>query len=113
MLVSVGHADRSTSRKEPEMRRNRLSFKTVRSIATVAVLGLAPLVAAAAPAGALAIGQTVCYQADGTAVFNPVSQDGFEYCVTRSGSTGGPKGPVLCTITNTSYSCTPLQPLQG
>jgi hypothetical protein len=94
------------------MRRNKLS--SIRRIAAVAVLSLAPVVVAASSASALAVGQTVCYRSDGTAVFNPISEDGFEYCVTRSGSSGGGgNGPVLCTITSTSYHCSPLQPLQG
>lgn len=98
------------------MRRNKVSSHPLRSIAAAAVLSVAPLVVAASSAGALAVGQTVCYRSDGTAVFNPVSEDGFAYCVTRSATTttsGGSGGPVLCTITNTSSSCTPLQPLQG
>jgi len=98
------------------MRRNKLSSHPFRSIAAAAVLGVAPLVVAAAPAGALTVGHTVCYQDDGTAVFDPINQDGYAYCVYRSGGTttsGGSGGPVLCTITGTSYSCTPLQPLQG
>lgn len=94
------------------MRRNKLS--SVRRIAIVAALTAAPVLAVASSAGALAVGQTVCYRSDGTAVFNPLSEDGFEYCVTRSATSGGSSnGPVLCTITSTSYSCTPLQPLQG
>ena len=94
------------------MRRNKLS--SIRRIAAVAVLSVAPVVVAASSASALAVGQTVCYTSDGTAVFNPPSEDGFEYCVTRSGgSGGGGRGPVLCTITSTTYSCTPIQPLQG
>jgi hypothetical protein len=93
------------------MRRTKLS--SIRRIAAVAVLSVAPVVVAASSANALAIGQTVCYTADGTAVFNPPSEDGFDYCVTRSGGSGGGRLPVLCTITSTSYSCTPLQPLQG
>lgn len=98
------------------MRRNKLSFRSLRSIAAVAVLSVAPVVVGASSASALAVNQTVCYRSDGTAVINPVSEDGFEYCVTRTGTggtTGGSGGPVLCTITSTSYSCTPLQPLQG
>jgi hypothetical protein len=94
------------------MRRNRLS--SIRRIAAVAVLSAAPLLASAPSASALAVGQTVCYRDDGTAVFNPLSEDGFEYCVTRTGSSGGGgNGPVLCTISSTTYYCTPLQPLQG
>ena len=94
------------------MRRNKLS--SLRKIAVVAALSAAPVLAVASSASALAVGQTVCYRSDGTAVFNPVNEDGFEYCYTRSGSSGGgSNGPVLCTITSTSYSCTPLQPLQG
>lgn len=94
------------------MRRNKLS--SIRRIAAVAVLGVAPVVVAASSANALAVGQTVCYTADGTPVFNPPSEDGFEYCVTRTGGSGGggPR-PVLCTITATTYNCTPIQPLQG
>lgn len=95
------------------MRRNKLPSFSLRSIAAVAVLSVAPVVVAASSASALAVGQTVCYRSDGTAVINPVSEDGFSYCVTRSGSAGGSGGPVLCTITSTSSSCTPLQPLQG
>jgi hypothetical protein len=98
------------------MRRNKLSSRSLRSIAAVAVLSVAPILVTASSAGALAVGQTVCYRSDGTAVFSPVTEDGFDYCVTRSGSTGGTGGsggPVLCTITSTSYYCTPLQPLQG
>ena len=98
------------------MRRNTLSFRSLRSIAAVAVLSVAPIVVTASSASARAVNQTVCYRSDGSAVINPLSQDGFEYCYTRtgtSGGTGGGGGPVLCTITNTSYSCTPLQPLQG
>lgn len=98
------------------MRRNPLSPRSLRSIAAVAALSVAPLLVAASPAGALALNQTVCYRYDGTAVINPVSEDGFAYCVTRSGTTttsGGSGGPVLCTITSTSTSCTPLEPLQG
>jgi hypothetical protein len=98
------------------MRRHKLSSHPLRAIAAAAVLIVAPLVVAAPSANALAVGQTVCYRSDGTAVFNPVSEDGFAYCVTRSGgttSTGGSGGPVLCTITSTSSSCTPLEPLQG
>jgi hypothetical protein len=101
--------------RNPKMRRNKLS-RSLRSIAAVAVLGVAPVVIGASSASALAVNQTVCYRSDGTAVINPLNQDGFDYCVTRtgtSGGTGGSGGPVLCTITNTSYSCTPLQPLQG
>jgi hypothetical protein len=98
------------------MRRNMSSSRSLRSIVAAAALSVAPLVVGASSASALAVGQTVCYRTDGTAVFNPLSEDGFAYCVTRaasSGGTGGSGGPVLCTITNTSYSCTPLQPLQG
>jgi hypothetical protein len=98
------------------MRRNKLSAHPFRSLAAAAVLGLAPVVVAASSASALSVGHTVCYRDDGTAVFDPISQDGFAYCVTRSGSTttsGGGSYPVLCTITSTSTSCTPLQPLQG
>ena len=99
------------------MRRNKLSFRPLRSIAAVAVLSVAPIMVTASSASALAVNQTVCYRSDGTAVINPLSEEGFEYCVTRSGTTGGTTGgsggPVLCTITSTSYYCTPLQPLQG
>jgi hypothetical protein len=98
------------------MRRNTLSSRSIRSIAAAAALSVAPLVIGASAASALAVNQTICYRSDGTAVINPLNEDGFEYCVTRSGtgsSTGGSGGPVLCTITSTSYSCTPLQPLQG
>ena len=98
------------------MRLNKFSSRSLRSIAAAAVLSVAPLVVGASSASALAVNQTVCYRSDGTAVINPVNQDGFEYCYTRtgtSGGTGGGGGPVLCTITSTSYSCTPLQPLQG
>ena len=111
MLAAVGHPDRNQPERNLTMRRNKLS--TVRRIAIVAALSAAPVLAVASSASALAIGQTVCYTADGTAVFNPPSEDGYEYCVTRSGSSGGVRGPVLCTITGTTYSCTPLQPLQG
>lgn len=96
------------------MRLNKLPVRYLRSIAAVAVLNVAPVVIAASPANALAVNQTVCHRSDGTAVFNPLSQEGFEYCVTRSGTTGGGGGrggPVLCTLTSTSSSCTPLQPL--
>ena len=98
------------------MRLNKFSSRSLRSIAAAAALSVAPLVFAAAPASALAVGQTVCYTADGTPVFNPPSEDGFEYCYTRpasGGGSGGSGGPVLCTITATSYNCTPIQPLQG
>ena len=94
------------------MRRNKLSL-SFRTIATAAVLTVAPVVVSASSASALAIGQTVCYTAEGTPVFNPPSEDGFEYCVTRTGGSGGGPRPVLCTITATSYTCTPIQPLQG
>lgn len=94
------------------MRRNKLSF-SLRTIAAAAVLSVAPVVVAASSASALTVGQTVCYTADGTPVFNPPSEDGFEYCVTRTGGSGGGPRPVLCTITATSYTCTPIQPLQG
>jgi hypothetical protein len=98
------------------MRRNKLFARSLRSIAVVAALGVAPVVVGASSASALAVNQTVCYRSDGTAVINPLNQDGFDYCVTRtgtSGGTGGSGGPVLCTITSDSYSCTPLQPLRG
>ena len=95
------------------MRLNTLSSRSLRSIAAAAALSVAPLVVGASSASALAVNQTVCYRSDGTAVINPVNQDGFEYCYTRTGTSGGSGGPVLCTITSTSYSCTPLQPLQG
>jgi hypothetical protein len=98
------------------MRRNNLSSRSLRSLAAAAVLSVAPLVLGASSASALAVNQTICYRSDGTAVINPLNENGFAYCVTRSGtgtSSGGSGGPVLCTITNTSYSCTPLQPLQG
>lgn len=94
------------------MRRNKLSAP-VRRIAAAAVLSVAPLVVTASSASALAVGQTVCYTSDGTPVFNPPSEDGFEYCVTRGGGSGGGPRPVLCTITATSYTCTPIEPLQG
>ena len=97
------------------MRRNKLSARSLRTIAAAAVLSVAPVVVAAAPASALAVGQTVCYTSDGTPVVNPPSEDGFEYCFTRPASTGGGGngGPVLCTISSTSYNCIPIQPLQG
>lgn len=98
------------------MRRNKLSFRSVRSIAAVAVLSMAPVVVGVSSASALAVNQTVCYRSDGTAVINPLNEQGFAYCVTRtgtSGGSGGGGGAVLCTITSTSYSCTPYQPLQG
>jgi hypothetical protein len=97
------------------MRLNKPSPRSLRSIAAAAVLSVAPLVVGASSASALAVNQTVCYRSDGTAVINPVSEDGFEYCFTRTGTSGGTggSGPVICTITSTSYSCTPLQPLQG
>lgn len=94
------------------MRQNKLSV-SLRRIAAVAVLSVAPVVVAASSASALAVGQTVCYTSDGTPVFNPPSEDGYEYCFTRSGSSGGGGGPVLCTITATTYTCTPIQPFQG
>lgn len=94
------------------MRRNKLSV-SLRTIAAAAVLSVAPVVVAATSASALAVGQTVCYTSNGTPVVNPPSEDGYEYCYTRSGSSGGGTGPVLCTITATSYTCTPIQPLQG
>jgi hypothetical protein len=98
------------------MRRNKLLSRSLRSIAAVAVLGVGPVVVGASSASALAVNQTICYRSDGTAVINPLNQDGYDYCFTRtgtSGGTGGSGGPVLCTITSTFYSCTPLQPLQG
>ena len=94
------------------MRRNKLSF-SLRTIATAAVLAVAPVMVTASSASALAVAQTVCYTPDGTAVLNPPSEDGYEYCVTRTGGSGGGPRPVLCTITSTSYTCTPIQPLQG
>jgi hypothetical protein len=97
------------------MRRNKLSL-SLRSIAAFAALSVAPVVMAASSASALTVGQTVCYRDDGTAVFNPLSEDGFAYCVTRSAgstSTGGGGHPVLCTFTDSSYTCTPYQPLRG
>jgi pectate lyase len=98
------------------MRQNKLSLRSVRSLAAVAALSMAPVVVGASSASALAVNQTICYRSDGAAVINPLNEDGFAYCVTRTGTTGGSGGsggPVLCTITSTSYSCTPLQPLQG
>lgn len=94
------------------MRRNKLS-RSLRTITAAAVLSVAPVVVSASSASALAIGQTVCYTADGTPVVNPPSEDGYEYCVTRTGGSGGGPRPVLCTITSTSYTCTPIEPLQG
>lgn len=84
-----------------------------RKMLVTAALAVSPLVVAA-PAHALSVGQTVCYTADGTPVFNPPSQDGFEYCVTRPATSGGggPR-PQLCTITGSSVTCTPISPLQG
>lgn len=95
------------------MRRTKLSSLSFRTLAAAAVLSVGPVVVAAAPASALAIGQTVCYTSDGSPVVNPPSEDGYEYCFTRPAGSGGGGGPVLCTISSTSYSCTPLQPLQG
>ena len=93
------------------MRQSKLS-RSVRAIAAAAVLTVAPVLFTASSASALTVGQTVCYTADGTPVFNPPSEDGFEYCVTRSGGSRG-TGLFVCTVTATSYTCTPLEPLQG
>lgn len=93
------------------MRQNKL-FRSLRTIAAAAALSVAPVVFTASSANALAIGQTICYTADGTPVFNPTSGDGYDHCVTRAGGTRG-TGLVVCTITNTSSSCTPIQPLEG
>jgi hypothetical protein len=94
------------------MRQNKLSV-SLRRVAAIAVLSMAPVVVAASSASALPIGQTVCYTSEGTPVFNPPSEDGYEDCFTRSGGSGGGTGLVLCTITATSYTCTPIEPLQG
>jgi hypothetical protein len=83
-----------------------------RRVLAVAVFAAAPLLVAA-PANALAVGQTVCYTADGTPVFNPPSEEGFEFCVTRQPTGGGGPRPQLCTITGSTVSCTPIVPLQG
>ncbi len=95
-----------------EMVRRMLAATPLRPLVVAAVLVAAPLLVAA-PANALAIGQTVCYTADGTPVFNPPSQDGFEYCVTRPPTSGGGRLPQLCTITGSTVSCTPIAPLNG
>src|SRR3954452_16220319 len=81
----VGRSDRRTPERNPKMRRNTLS-RSLRSMAAVAVLSVAPVVVGASSASALAVNQTVCYRSDGSAVINPLNQDGFEYCVTRSGT---------------------------
>jgi hypothetical protein len=95
-----------------EMFRRILAASPVRPLLVAAALATAPLVVAA-PAHALALGQTVCYTYDGIPVFNPPSQDGFDYCVTRQPTGGGGNRPQLCTITATSTTCTPYGPLQG
>ena len=103
----------------------------IRKLIATAVLAAAPLLAVAAPAGALSPGGTVCYTADGTPVVNPSNPDDFESCYTSSGGGGGsgsPTGPSLCGVDIHDYgyndglgstgpytivSCTPIVPLQG
>ena len=104
----------------------------MRKFIATAVLAVAPLLFAAAPAGALSVGSTVCYTANGTPVFNPPNPQDYDNCVTRQGSggsgSGGSGGPVLCTADVYSYgyndglgstgpytlrNCTPIMPLQG
>ncbi len=96
------------------MIRNKIASLSLRSLAAAAALSIAPIMMAA-PASALAVGQTVCYGSDGGSVVNPPNPDDFDYCVTREpyGGGGGGGGPRLCTITSTSFSCVPIVPLQG
>lgn len=105
----------------------------IRKLIATAVLAVAPLLAVAAPAGALSAGDTVCYTEDGTPVVNPPNPDDFSSCFTNtggggSGGSGGSGGPSLCTVDVYSYSyddglgstgpysvkkCTKLTPLAG
>jgi hypothetical protein len=111
-MLSVSDEPTEIREKGIEMFRKILAAKAVRPMIAAAVLAAAPLLVAA-PANALAVGQTVCYTADGTPVFNPPSEDGFEYCVTRPSTGGGGRLPQLCTITASTVSCTPIAPLNG
>jgi hypothetical protein len=94
----------------------------IRHVLIAVGLGAAPAALAVTPAGALAPGQTVCYDTAGNAYLNPADPGQYEHCVTRpprSGSGGG-NYPSLCEGT-INYStgeytygpCTPVEPLQG
>lgn len=101
---------------------------SIRKVIAVAALAIAPVLAAAS-AGALSEGDTVCYAADGSYVVNPANPEDFEYCVTRE-SSGGSDGntPYVCTADVYSYgyndglgstgpytikNCGPLRPLNA
>ena len=85
---------------------------SIRKLILAATLAVAPI-AVAVPANALAVNHTVCYNDEGSYVVDPPSEDGFAYCVTRTGSSGGSTGLQLCTITVNGVNCTPYAPLQG
>lgn len=101
----------------------------IRKIIAIAAFAVTPIVAAV-PAGALSVGDTVCYASDGTAVVNPPNPEDFEYCVTREATGDSTAGntPSVCTADVYSYGyndglgstgpytvkkCTRLQPLRG
>ena len=100
-----------------------------RKLIAVAAFVVTPILAAPA-AGALSVGDTVCYAADGSSVVNPANPEDFEYCVTRESSDGSSGGntPYACTADVYSYGyndglgstgpytvkdCSPLRPLNG